>query len=118
MALKHIYFVRHGESEYNTSGIILHHDTDLTSNGIRQAESCAARCRNFSFGTIISGPYARAQKTAEIINTGSHREIHTSDLFTEYRYPVGVLGVKKTPALWRLLTEAKGVSSGEKYLTI
>lgn len=100
MSEKHIYFVRHGESEYNVSDIILHHDTDLTAKGKKQAEFCGARCETLSFEAIISSPLVRALKTAEIINKRSHKKISASDLFTEYRYPLGVVGIKKTSALF------------------
>lgn len=100
MSEKHIYFVRHGESEYNVSDVILPHDTNLTVKGIQQAEFCAARCQTLSFDAIISSPLSRALETAEIINKKHLKQISASDLFTEYRYPLGVVGLKKTPALF------------------
>lgn len=95
---KHIYFVRHGESEYNSSDVILSHDTNLTQTGVEQAEICAARCSSIPFDVIIASPLVRAKKTAEAISRRTGKQVDVSDLFVEYRYPLGVIGMKKDEA--------------------
>lgn len=53
MTKKHIYFVRHGQSEYNISEIMLVHDTPLTILGKAQAQECAERCATLDHKLIV-----------------------------------------------------------------
>lgn len=68
--------VRHGETEWNSSGLVQGHtDIPLSQHGIRQAQDFA---RHPSFTSVITCPYTiyssplkRASKTAEIILAAS-----------------------------------------------
>lgn len=65
-----IYLARHGQDEDNAAGILNgHRDQPLTSIGIQQAKTVAAKIRsaNLSFDAIYSSPLRRARRTAEII---------------------------------------------------
>lgn len=112
-----IYFVRHGESEYNVSDVILHRDTDLTPKGLEQAAFCAARCESLNAEVIISSPLIRAQKTAKLISEKAKKPLELSELFVEYRYPDSVFGMKKASGFYgSLISESeKNYPGGEVF---
>lgn len=95
MAEKHIYFIRHGQSEYNLSPVALGHDTPLTLLGESQAKFCATRCAEIDFDVIFSSSYQRAIKTAEIISKKNGIPLEINDLLLEYRYPDTIIGLPK-----------------------
>jgi phosphoserine phosphatase len=92
---KHIYFVRHGQSEYNLSDVALPHDTALTPLGLAQAEECAKRCASLDVEVIFASTYQRAWKTAEAIQQKNNKPLIKDEVFLEYRYPDGIIGVAK-----------------------
>ena len=64
-----IYFIRHGETDYNKLRIFQGHlDIPLNEKGIMQAETARDELAGFVFDEIYSSPLSRAKKTAEIIN--------------------------------------------------
>lgn len=65
--MKHLYFIRHGESVMNTQGLSSGHtDTPLTEVGINQAVNAGKRAKEqgIKFDAIISSPLQRAHHTA------------------------------------------------------
>ncbi len=95
MAIKRIYLVRHGESEYNLSETMLGHDTPLTPRGLAQADICAQRCATLDFEAIFTSTYQRAVVTGEAIQRTTGKPIIKNPLFLEYRYPEAVVGMPK-----------------------
>jgi len=66
--MKHIYFIRHGESEMNAAGLIAGNtETPLTAKGRFQALEAGKTAKNLNIGCIISSPQSRALETAQII---------------------------------------------------
>lgn len=64
----YFYFVRHGESQANTRGVIQGlGESPLSKNGIRQAEAVGAWFQKKSIDIVFSSPLGRAQQTANII---------------------------------------------------
>jgi len=62
------YFVRHGESEANASGIVAGaSNPKLTLLGLDQARTAGEKLKDKNVGLIICSPMLRAQQTAEII---------------------------------------------------
>ena len=61
---KHVYFVRHAESEENITHIFRDHTVPLTENGRTQAEQVAERIARLDIDTLIT----------------SRSEEHTSEL--------------------------------------
>ena len=63
-----IYFVRHGETDFNlfsvTQGQI---DTSLNKTGLKQAQKVAKDLKDCHFDIIISSPLTRTVQTAEAI---------------------------------------------------
>lgn len=67
-----IFFVRHGLTDYNIErrfqGSL---DIPLNADGVRQAETAAARCRELGLERIYHSTLARAAETARIIAEAS-----------------------------------------------
>jgi uncharacterized phosphatase len=66
--MKHLYFVRHGESIRNLQRIFAgQYDTPLTDRGRDQARQAGERARHLAVNLIVSSPLSRALETAQII---------------------------------------------------
>jgi broad specificity phosphatase PhoE len=68
--MKHLYFVRHGESVMNTQLLSSGQtDTPLTKRGINQAKATGKKIKeeNISFDAILCSPLQRAHSTAGYI---------------------------------------------------
>ena len=64
-----IYFIRHGETNFNDEGRCTGQiDVALNKKGISQAHELAEKLRNLKFSKIFCSPLKRAKQTAEIIN--------------------------------------------------
>lgn len=64
-----IYFVRHGQTDYNVAGIMQGHlDIPLNQNGILQAQKVRDELKDFNIDIIYTSPLSRAKTTAKIIN--------------------------------------------------
>lgn len=103
-----VFFVRHGESEYNAKGLFQDRNVPLTKRGKRQAEFLAKRLSRIEIDIIISSPALRAKQTAEIINKKLKKEIVFSELTNERKMPKESIGkyafseeVKRIKAMMR-----------------
>lgn len=66
--MKHLYFIRHGQSEMNVLGLSSgHSDTPLTKTGVNQAIEAGKNVKEqqLKFDAIISSPLQRAHHTAK-----------------------------------------------------
>ena len=80
-----IYFVRHGETEYNVLKIAQGQlDIPLNENGVKQAEELSESLKNYNIDVIYSSPLIRAKRTAEIINKNHNVEIVFDDRLKEF----------------------------------
>ncbi|MBX2803082.1 MAG: histidine phosphatase family protein [Myxococcales bacterium] len=62
-----IWFVRHGQSTANASGVLAgHQDADLTELGITQARAVRARLSELSPDRVVSSDLRRAWRTAAL----------------------------------------------------
>lgn len=92
--MKKIYFVRHGESHANASGLMIpEQETFLTELGHKQASYMGERARKIKLDVIVASTYIRAIQTAQYIKDATNLPIETSDLFIERRYPSGFDGL-------------------------
>lgn len=83
------FFMRHGETEWNKSGLIQGCiDISLSDKGIEQAHQAAEMLKGISIGTIISSPLQRARKTAEIIGQSLNMPVTVIDEFKNGCYGV------------------------------
>lgn len=79
-----IYFVRHGETDYNKENRVQGwHESVLTNQGILQAQNVAKELSLIKFDTIYSSPLKRTQDTAQIINHFQNVEILTDERIKE-----------------------------------
>ena len=85
-----IYFLRHGETEWNKVHRIQGSTewTDLTDEGVRLAEATrdGMLARGLSFGRIFSSPYRRALHTAQILGAGLGQEPVVDDRLREISF--------------------------------
>lgn len=67
-ANRHVYLLRHGETDLNAQGVLQGSiEADLNARGRAQAKAAAQQMRNLGLQRIISSPQRRAVQTAEII---------------------------------------------------
>lgn len=94
MAIKLIYFVRHGETESNAKGIRQGSEGHLNEKGRAQALATAQRFPKHKGGpqVIISSPYERTRDTAEIIGKQLDMPVEYSDLLVERKNPTEIIG--------------------------
>ncbi len=66
-----LYFVRHGETEYNRRGIVQGGgiDSTLNSTGYEQAEALARRLSDTSLDALYASTMRRAKQTADVLAT-------------------------------------------------
>ena len=63
-----LYFVRHGQTDWNASGKIQGRaDIELNEIGIKQAEETGKALQNEKIDLVICSPLKRAKQTAEVI---------------------------------------------------
>lgn len=80
-----IYFIRHGETNYNTEHRIQGQlDIPLNSKGISQAEIMAEKLKDIAIDRIYSSPLRRTKQTATIINKYHNIEIVYDDRLKEF----------------------------------
>ncbi|MDP2629563.1 MAG: histidine phosphatase family protein [Candidatus Harrisonbacteria bacterium] len=114
---KQIYLVRHGESDGNALGVVQGPDTELSKEGLHQAERIGQRLSNLNFNLLLSSPFHRAEQTAQIISKNTGKEIEYSDLFIERRRPSAMLGLKQSSSEYISLHEryTQAFADGEEY---
>lgn len=100
--MKHIYFLRHGQTVLNKSAKHQFPDTPLSEKGEMQAKGIAEKLANVDFDVIVCSPYERTKQTAQYVAHVTGKPIEYSDLLVELRRPNELLGVSWfTPkSLW------------------
>lgn len=103
---KMVYFVRHGQSEGNAGMAAFQAPSSpLSKKGLKQAELIARRVSKLSFDALISSPFERAAKTAEVIARVTGKTPEFSNLFFERLKPKSIDGKSHKDqvavAVWR-----------------
>ncbi len=79
-----IYFIRHGETEYNkTARFQGHLDIPLSEKGINQAQAALETSKQLNLDKIYCSPLQRAKQTAEIINSHHNAKLVEDDRLKE-----------------------------------
>lgn len=82
-----IYFIRHGETEWNTAGRYQGWtDIELSDKGEEQAARLGKRFEKMNVDAIYSSPLKRAYKTAQAIAEPKGIEIIKTDHFKEINF--------------------------------
>lgn len=88
--MKKLYFVRHGLTESNASGVFAGRtETPLTEEGRKQAKSAGKIVKDLQIDLVVCSPLSRALETAKIICEEIEypvNKIHTSSLLVERSY--------------------------------
>lgn len=100
--MKHIYFLRHGQTDFNKGFIHQFSHTPLSERGKEQAKAIAEVLKEMEFDVIISSPYERTRQTAEYVAKASGRPVEYNDLFIELRRPKALFGTSwfSLKSLW------------------
>lgn len=84
-----LYFMRHGETDYNRDHRLQGRlDKELNGNGIAQAETAARdfRDKGIEFDRVISSPLSRAYDTAAVVSGKDPSEIEKEDRIIEISF--------------------------------
>ena len=84
-----VYFMRHGESEYNVAQRINfepNKEVHLTLNWQDQIKEAADHLSNVRFDSIYSSPFIRAKESAAIIAKGRRIKIKPDKRLGEFRF--------------------------------
>ena len=87
-----IYFIRHGESEFNALSLRQHGRVDLSEQGKRQAQFVAKRFLKLPVDVILCSDYARTKQTAEVIRQMIKKKIEYTKLLREVKRPTEIEG--------------------------
>lgn len=80
-----VYFVRHGETDYNIEQIIQGQlDIPLNQTGIKQAEELAESMKDVHIDVIYCSPLRRTKVTADIINKYHNVKVIYDDRLKEF----------------------------------
>lgn len=80
----HLYFVRHGETEWNAQKRIQGRlDSDLTEDGVRHAKQLGEKLSMIDFEAVISSPSNRTRKTAQLIMGNRNLPFKTDERLME-----------------------------------
>lgn len=93
--LKHVYFVRHGQSDSNADGIYRGAQSMLTEEGKTQAEAVAERVVRLDVDALIASHFPRARDTAAAIERKTGLTAEVSELFGEWREASAIHGRHK-----------------------
>lgn len=82
-----IYIVRHGQTDWNSQGIIQGQSNSLLdAEGIKQAQNLKEELKHIDFDAVFSSDLIRAKRTAEIIALERGLAIETTRLLRERSY--------------------------------
>ncbi len=91
-----VYFVRHGQTEFNANDQYQPLDSSLSEKGIEQAQFVAKRLADIQIDIILSSHLKRAVQTAAIINEKLQKEHIQIQELREAKRPSIFIGKNKT----------------------
>lgn len=83
----YIYFVRHGETEYNRKRLHQDGSVPLSERGRVQVEKAAEKLQEFGVTKVIASDLVRAAESGEIIASTLDLSLEENALFREVRRP-------------------------------
>jgi len=95
MAIKHFYFVRHGETNGNLHRYVPGKDEPLNDHGFLQASQVAERTLNIDFDKLYTSDFLRAQQTGTYIAESRKMELEALSAFGEVIEPSSLWGMSE-----------------------
>lgn len=89
---KTVYFVRHGETVFNTQSLIQDGTSVLSELGIEQTKRIARRFETVAIDVILASPMIRALKTAEAIQRITKASLIEDEALIEKKAPSSQVG--------------------------
>ena len=89
-----VYFVRHGQTEYNEKYHCQPEDSNLSDLGIKQAKTLAKRFSKIPIDVICSSPLKRAEQTTKIINKTINKKVIYINSLKERKSPSEIMDKK------------------------
>ena len=81
---RRLILIRHGQTVYNATGRMQGHlDTQLSDEGVRQAESAGRLLEDRGITRIIASDLSRARVTAEIVGKRLGLDVHADERLRE-----------------------------------
>lgn len=106
---KHVYLVRHGESEENAGRVIFGREAALTELGRKQADVVGERIGRIGVEAVFSSTFPRAIETARAIAPHVGKEPEQNALLGEHLLPSRVHGMHLDhPEVRTMFTELYG----------
>lgn len=124
------FFVRHGETDYNRSGVMQGGGVDslLNATGRQQAKHLAERLREVPFDALYTSPLQRARETADILAEPHEpvprvvlddlREMGWGVLEGEPPSPEREAALRTVKSSWREGNFGRAVDGGESILDV
>ena len=82
--IRRLILIRHGQTVYNATGRMQGHlDTQLSDEGVRQAESAGRLLEDQGITRIIASDLSRARVTAEIVGKRLGLDVHADERLRE-----------------------------------
>lgn len=108
-----VYFIRHGETDYNAIHVHQPDSATLTENGRSQAAALREKVKRIRPTHLIASNQTRAVETAEIINAEGEYTIDFNPLFQELGRPRSIQGCKHfgLRSLWHIMHWFFGTNS-------
>jgi broad specificity phosphatase PhoE len=83
----HVYFIRHGETEYNRRRLHQDGTVPLSDRGRAQMLKAASKLKTLPITKVISSDFARAVESGEIIGRELGLQVEQNPLFREVKRP-------------------------------
>lgn len=88
------FFIRHGRSILNETGVHQRRETPLSLQGRKQAEAIAERLVGIDAALVLSSNLVRAAETAMAIGGRINKRVIYTDLLSEWKKPSGIAGMR------------------------
>lgn len=89
---KHVYFVRHGETDSNADRVLRGESSILNEKGKKQAEIVAERIAKIGVEALVSSSFPRAIDTARFISQKTGLENEQHGILGEWKHSTAVHG--------------------------
>lgn len=87
-----VYFLRHGETDLNKEKVHQFAHTELSREGLKQAENAGKSLKDLEIEIIYSSPLTRALQTTEVVRRMLGVTVITNDDLKEIRRPSAIIG--------------------------